>query len=210
MPSTHLSLSYHLVFATKNREPVIHADWQGRLHEYLGGTVRGLGGVPLGAGGIEDHVHLLIGLKATHCLSDFVRELKKGSSRWVTESGLAKQFSWQAGYGSFTLAYTNQVSLQRYIATQRQHHQTVSFREEFIALLEENGAEYDPRFLDDSVPTKNAGTPCQGATFSSSLPGVARTNIAYPGIRALKPLAWGRMRTTSNLQSPTQNVIEPI
>ena len=97
MSSTHLSLSYHLVFATKNREPIVHADWQSRLHEYLGGTVRGLGGVPLGTGGIEDHVHLLIGLKATHCLSDFVRELKRGSSRWVTESGLAKQFGWQAG-----------------------------------------------------------------------------------------------------------------
>ena len=147
MSSTHLSLSYPLVFATKNRESIIHADWQGRLHEYLGGTVRGLGGVPLGTGGVEDHVHLLIGLKATHGLSDFVRELNKGSSRWVTESGLAKQFGWQAGYGAFTLAYTNQVSLQRYISMQRQHHQTVSFREELIALREENGVEYDPRFL---------------------------------------------------------------
>jgi len=81
-----------LVFVTKNREPIIRADWQGRLHEYLGGTVRGLGGVPLGIGGVEDHVHLLIGLKRFT-----VSLTKKGSSRRVIEFGLAKQFSRQAG-----------------------------------------------------------------------------------------------------------------
>ena len=148
MPSTHLSLNYHLVFATKNREPIIHADWQGRFHDYLGGTVGGLGGVPMGIGGVEDHVHLLFGLRATHCLADFVRELKKSSSRWVTESRTAKEFSWQEGYGAFTFAYVNRSSLQRYISTQRQHYQTLSFRNELMALLQENGVEYDPRYLD--------------------------------------------------------------
>ena len=77
MPSTHTCLLYHLVFATKNREPLLSQDWRDRLHEYLGGIVRGLGGVPQGVGGVADHVHLLVGLKATHCLSDFMRDLKE-------------------------------------------------------------------------------------------------------------------------------------
>jgi REP element-mobilizing transposase RayT len=77
MPSTYLSLHYHLIFATKERLPLIDSAWRARLHEYLGGTIRGLGGFPEGIGGIADHVHLLMGLKATHRLSDVMRELKK-------------------------------------------------------------------------------------------------------------------------------------
>ena len=70
MSSTYLSLHYHLVFATKDRRPIIADAWQNRLHEYLGGTINGLGGFSQGVGGIADHVHLLVGLKATHCLAD--------------------------------------------------------------------------------------------------------------------------------------------
>lgn len=83
--STYLSLHYHLVFSTKNRQTFIKDGWAAQLHEYLGGTVNGLGGFSQGVGGISDHVHLLVGLKATHCLADFMRELKKASSIWVHE-----------------------------------------------------------------------------------------------------------------------------
>ncbi len=86
MPSTYTSLLYHLVFATRNREPLIPSAWRARWHDYLGGTVRGLGALPQGVGGVADHVHLLVALKPTHCLSDFVRELKKASSLWVADT----------------------------------------------------------------------------------------------------------------------------
>ena len=85
MASTYLSLHYHLVFGTKKREPLIAPQWRSRLHEYLGGTISGLGGYPQGIGGVADHVHLLIALKATHCLADVLRELKKASSAWAHE-----------------------------------------------------------------------------------------------------------------------------
>jgi len=83
MGSTYLSLHYHIVFSTKDRTPSISDEWRNRLYEYLGGTVDGLGGVPQRIGGIQDHVHLLVGLKATHCLADFMRELMKAGSIWV-------------------------------------------------------------------------------------------------------------------------------
>lgn len=83
MSSTYLSLHYHLIFSAKHREDSISKDWQERLHEYLGGTVKGLDGFPQGVGGVADHVHLLVGLKATHRLADFLRELKKASTAWV-------------------------------------------------------------------------------------------------------------------------------
>ena len=79
--ATYLSLHYHLVFSTKNRAPLIAESWLTRLHEYLGGTVNGLGGFIQQVGGINDHVHLLVGLKATHCLADFIRELKRRHPR---------------------------------------------------------------------------------------------------------------------------------
>src|SRR6266508_2319813 len=66
MPSTHLSLNYHIVFSTKNREPILAASWRADLHAYLGGTVRDLGGVAQRVGGVADHVHFLAALKATH------------------------------------------------------------------------------------------------------------------------------------------------
>ena len=78
--STFSCLHYHLVFSTKERRPWIVPEWRNDLHAYLGGTVRGLGGVAETVGGIDDHVHLLLSLKPTHTISDFVRELKKSSS----------------------------------------------------------------------------------------------------------------------------------
>jgi REP element-mobilizing transposase RayT len=135
MSSTYLSLHYHLVFATKNREPNIGAEWRDRLHEYLGGTVGGLGSVSERVGGIDDHVHLLVGLKATHCLADFMRELKKASSAWVHEEIRFPSFAWQEGYSAFTVSATARPAVRRYIENQAEHHRRQSSREELEEVL---------------------------------------------------------------------------
>jgi REP element-mobilizing transposase RayT len=149
MASTYLSLHYHIVFGTKERMPLIDASWRPRLHEYLGGTVRGLGGIPEAIGGVADHVHLLVGLKSTHCLADFVRELKKSATAWVHD-GIDRdgKFAWQNGYAAFTVSATSRDAVREYIANQEEHHRVKSFREEFVAMLEKAGIAYDPRFLD--------------------------------------------------------------
>ncbi len=148
MPSTYLSLHYHLVFSTKNRVPWIKPTWRERLHQYLGGSVNGLAGFSQGIGGVEDHVHLLVSLKATHCLSDFMRELKKAASVWVHEEiGLA-EFHWQDGYAAFTVSATSRASTKAYIANQEEHHLMKSSREELVEMLEKAGIEYDPKYLD--------------------------------------------------------------
>ncbi len=148
MPSTHTCLLYHLVFATKNREPLLSQDWRDRLHEYLGGIVRGLGGVPQGVGGVADHVHLLVGLKATHCLSDFMRDLKKDSSKWVADTAHEPGFHWQEGYAAFTVSASAKQAVRDYIARQEEHHHHKTFREELIEFLQKSGVEYDERYLD--------------------------------------------------------------
>ncbi|MEO5714356.1 MAG: transposase [Luteolibacter sp.] len=86
MASTHPSLHYHIVFGTKDRMQLIDESWRPRLHEYLGVTINGLGGIPQAVGGVADHVHLPVGLKSTHSLADFVKDLKKSATNWVHET----------------------------------------------------------------------------------------------------------------------------
>ena len=148
MASTYLSLHYHLVFSTKNREALIMPEWRTRLHDYLGGTIRGLGGFPEGVGGVADHVHLLVGLKATHCLADVWREMKKASLTWVPDEIGLRAFAWQEGYAAFTVSATSRNAVRHYIANQEEHHRVKSFREELVEMLEKAGIEYDPKYLD--------------------------------------------------------------
>ena len=147
MPSTHLSLHYHLVFSTKDRQPFILPAWRERLHAFVGGIVKNLGGVPEAIGGVADHVHLLIGLRATHCLADVMREIKATSSRWMhTEAGMPG-FAWQEGYGAFTVGPTQRDAVWQYIAGQEEHHRTRTFQEEYVDFLKRSGVEYDERYL---------------------------------------------------------------
>ncbi len=148
MASTYLSLHYHIVFSTKDRVPSIDTEWRSRLHQYLGGEVKGLGGIPQAIGGVADHVHLLVGLKATHCLADFMRELKKQASVWVhTEIGVPG-FAWQEGYAAFTVSPNSRKGVRGYIGNQDEHHRQRTFREELIEMLQRAGVEYDERYLD--------------------------------------------------------------
>jgi putative transposase len=146
MGSTFLSLHYHIVFSTKERRPFIKSVWRPNLHEYLGGTVRGLGGIPEIIGGVEDHVHLLVGLRATHCLADFMQELKKASSMWAAAKH-EKDFLWQEGYAAFTVSWTHIEAVRQYIATQEEHHRKTDFVSELKHLLNKNGVKYEEKYL---------------------------------------------------------------
>ena len=148
MPSTHLSLHYHLVFSTKDRRAIIVPEWRERLHAYMGGILNSMGAFPQAIGGVADHVHLLVGLKATHCLADVMRDLKRGSSEWVHDTIGERAFAWQEGYGAFTVSANVRDGVRLYIARQEEHHRTLTFREEYLEFLRRGGVEYDERFVD--------------------------------------------------------------
>jgi REP element-mobilizing transposase RayT len=147
MPSTHLSLHYHIVFSTKNRIAHIGLAWRSRLHDYLGGCIRTCGGAPDKIGGTEDHVHLLMELRGTHRLSDVMRDIKSASSAWVHQEIQLKEFAWQDGYGAFSLSVGHRRRLVEYIEHQEQHHKARGFQEEYVALLKAHGVVYDERYL---------------------------------------------------------------
>ena len=148
MSSTYLSLHYHLVFSTKGREPVIATAWRQQLHKYLAGIVEGLGARCEIVGGTADHVHLLVDLRATHTLADFMRELKRASSIWVHCDMAKLDFGWQEGYAAFTVSAPSVDEVRRYIENQEAHHRERSFREELIIMLRRCGVKYDERYLD--------------------------------------------------------------
>lgn len=147
MPSTHLSLHYHIVFGTKDHEPLIQPGWRGKLHAYLGGIIRTAGGIAECVGGVSDHVHLLIGLRATHRLADVLRELKAVSSGWVHDEIGVREFAWQEGYGAFTVSASQREAVRRYIEQQEAHHRTCAFREEYLELLRRSDVKFDEGYV---------------------------------------------------------------
>ena len=143
---SYTNLLYHIVYATKSCAPLITLDLKSRLHGYLGGIVGGLGGVPIEINGMAEHVHLLVRLRPIISVSDFLSKLKSGSSLWAKRQTKGR-FAWQAKYGAFTVSESQVGKVRKYIRGQEKHHQTMSFEEEFEALLKANHVEFDEKYL---------------------------------------------------------------
>ena len=148
MAGTFTNLVYHIIFSTKDREAVLDPETRRELYAYMGGIVREQDGRLLAAGGVADHVHLLALFPAKTAVSDMLREVKSGSSAWLNGRRRVKgRFSWQGGYGAFTVSESAKADVTRYIAGQEEHHRTRTFQEEFVAFLDRHGLSYDPRYL---------------------------------------------------------------
>lgn len=148
MPGTYTRLLVHAVFSTKNRAPVIAPDIADRLYGYIGGIIRGEGSTLLCAGGVEDHVHLLIQCRPDGSLSDLMRALKAKSSRWMHTTVPGQlEFAWQEGYAAFSVSRSAEPQVRDYLAGQREHHRSMGFMEELEQLLSRHGIEYDRRYL---------------------------------------------------------------
>ena len=143
---SYTDLLYHVVYATKERAPLITNTLRPRLHEYLGGTVRGLGGVALEVNGVADHVHILAKPRPTISVSEFLSKLKSGSSGWAKRQ-TAGRFGWQARFAAFTVSESQVERVRRYIRNQEEHHRKFSFEEEFRALLIAHHIDFDAAHL---------------------------------------------------------------
>ena len=148
MANTFTSLQYHIVFSTKNREPWIREDIEQRVWTYLGGIVRENEMKALLIGGVENHVHLLLGLPAKLSLRHAIQLLKSGSSTWVKQNfpGLGG-FAWQDGYAAFTVSKSQVPDVEEYIRGQREHHRVKSFEEEYRAFLDRHEVDYKEEYV---------------------------------------------------------------
>jgi REP element-mobilizing transposase RayT len=144
---SYTSLMYHIVFSTKQRKRFLRAEVLPRMCHYLGGIAREEKGTLLAADGWDDHVHLALTVSPMQSISDTVRVLKTNSSKWVHQTYPALgEFAWQDGYGAFSVSKSAMPRVIGYIEGQREHHQKMTFQEEFQALLKGHGIEYNERY----------------------------------------------------------------
>lgn len=150
MPGTFSNLLYHIVFSTSGREPSITPDIQPRLYRFIGGIVRAEHGVLYTIGGMPDHVHLLVRWRTDESAAYLLRNVKARSSRWVHQTFPgSRSFAWQEGYSIFSVSQSQKPKVERYIATQEQHHRRRDFKKELIALLDAHEVVYDARYVFD-------------------------------------------------------------
>ena len=147
MPQSLDHVLVHLVFSTKDRHPYLVDGVRPELHAYLAGTVRATGCVCLRVGGVEDHVHIALRLSRTMSVASLVEEVKTSSSRWLKSR--SPDFSWQRGYGVFSVGPEGVDALVAYIDGQVEHHRTQGFQDEYRSLLGCHGIEYDERYVWD-------------------------------------------------------------
>jgi len=142
MAYTYASNFIHGVFSTKDRLSLIPAARTDELYAYLGSIARGEGFSLIAAGGTANHVHLLFTLQALNSLANAVQKLKGSSSRWM-----GRGFSWQEGYGAFSVGASQIDVVRSYIQNQEEHHRKKDFEQEFVTLLHNSGFVYDERYV---------------------------------------------------------------
>ncbi|MCB1061999.1 MAG: IS200/IS605 family transposase [Verrucomicrobiae bacterium] len=151
MANTYTSLDFHLIFSTREREPLIARAIEERIWAFMAGIASENGMVPKRFGGVEDHVHLLLGIPAGMSVAKAVKLIKGGSSLWINQEKVlgpnAGHFQWQEGYGAFTVSRSMAAEVSAYIARQREHHRKRTFQEEYRDFLEKHGVDYDERYL---------------------------------------------------------------
>lgn len=148
MAHTFTNLLTHVVFSTSGRAPYLVDEIRSDADAYVGGILRELKAIPIAIGGTSDHVHLLTRLPTELTIADCMRVVKTNSSKWIKERWPERRaFAWQAGYGAFSVSESNRLTVIRYIQNQAQHHQRISYQDEFLALLKRHDVEFDERYL---------------------------------------------------------------
>ena len=146
MSHTFSSLLVHVTFSTKDRLPLIKAEMRERLFVYMNGVSRREFGTSPSIGGVEDHMHGLLALPPDLPVSHAMNRWKSISSGWMRKQGV-ENFAWQTGYAAFSVSASMADRVQRYIASQVQHHRRLTFKEELVALLKRHRITYDPERL---------------------------------------------------------------
>jgi REP element-mobilizing transposase RayT len=139
----------HCVWSTHQREAVLIPSVRERLWPYLGGIAREHEMKALAVGGVADHVHVLLSLPSKISTAKAMQLLKGNSSKWLSETfPELRSFSWQEGYGAFSIGVSGVVATKHYILSQEEHHRTRSFRDELKMILKKHGMTFDESMLD--------------------------------------------------------------
>ncbi len=152
MANTYSQIYIHAVFAVKGRENIINNKFKDELYKYICGIVTNNKEKVYAINGMPDHLHVLLSIKPNCLLSDLMRDIKAGSSKWINEKKfVAGKFQWQEGFGSFSVSQSQLDKVIAYIDNQENHHKKKSFKEEYIEFLKSYKIEYDDKYVFDWI-----------------------------------------------------------
>jgi putative transposase len=153
MADTFSQIYIQVVFAVQNRNALIHKSWEEELYKYITGIVQNKNQKMLVINGTNNHIHFLMGMKPSCCLSDLVREIKKSSNAFIKEKKFTHyNFQWQEGFGSFSYGHSQLSNVITYIERQKDHHKKQSFKEEYLAFLKAFEIEFKDEYLFEWIP----------------------------------------------------------
>ncbi|MEO0046979.1 MAG: hypothetical protein RL705_2170 [Bacteroidota bacterium] len=148
MANTYTQIHIQFVFAVKFRDGLIHLSFKDELYQYIAGIIKHHNHKLLAINGMPDHIHIFVGMRPSQSLSDLLQDIKGSSSKWINEKKFLKvKFEWQEGYGAFSYSKSQVNNVINYIKNQEQHHETKSFRYEFLEFLKLFEVAYDERYI---------------------------------------------------------------
>jgi len=144
MAHTFSKLYFQIVFAVKNRDYLIEEEWKDNLYNYIWGIIKNNNAHLFAIGGIENHIHILIGCKQTLYIPDLVNDIKRCSTNWINNNHFSENhFAWQEGYGVFSYSQEAISNLKFYIKNQIEHHKTIDFKDEYLSMISDENGNYD-------------------------------------------------------------------
>lgn len=148
MSNTYTQIYIQIVFAVKGRQNLISKNKREDLHKYITGIIQNRDQKMLAIFAMPDHVHILVGMKPDISISNLVRDIKAGSSKYINDNNwIMGKFNWQEGYGAFSYAKSEIDYVVKYILNQEEHHKAKTFKKEYIDMLERYEIEYNEKYL---------------------------------------------------------------
>jgi REP element-mobilizing transposase RayT len=148
MPNTYASLTVHVIFATKKREPTLCREALAQLPRFLSCVLKEHGCVCHAAGGFHDHLHVVVSFPPRLAVADILRHVKGSSSTWLRKTfAEMRGFCWQDGYAAYSVSPSRVGRAIEYVESQEEHHRVRGFEEEYLAFLQHGGVEYDERYV---------------------------------------------------------------
>lgn len=148
MINTYSQIYIQTIFAVQNRDALIKPSWESELYKYITGVVQNKGQKMIAINGTSNHIHFLIGMKPSCCLSDLVREIKKTSNKFIKEKKFTPyNFQWQEGFGAFSYSHSQLTDVIQYIENQKEHHKKRNFKKEYLAYLKAFDIEFKDEYL---------------------------------------------------------------
>ncbi|MDR0392053.1 MAG: transposase [Planctomycetaceae bacterium] len=141
-------LYVHIIFHVKNNGILIRQEDEPELYAYIGGIISRQDSFPIQINGMEDHLHILSSMSKNISLAKYVEEIKKSSSKWMkTKSESYNHFAWQGGYAGYSVSQTKIAIVKKYIQNQKEHHKTMSFKDEYIKFLKNYKVDFNESYV---------------------------------------------------------------